>query len=75
MRTNVAEHELVTVGRSLCDTGAPIMPPAPPIFSMITCCCSASLNPACKIRATASIGPPAANGTTMVTGRVGQVSA
>src|ERR1700674_5364015 len=51
------------------------MPPAPPTFSTITCCCKASLKADCRIRATASIGPPAANGTTIVSGRIGQVSA
>src|SRR6202035_6185455 len=51
------------------------MPPAPPTFSTITCCCKAALKAGCRMRATASIGPPVANGTTIVSGRVGQVSA
>src|ERR1700722_9859322 len=51
------------------------MPPAPPMFSTITCCCKASLKADCRMRATASIGPPVANGTTNVSGRLGQVSA
>src|SRR5580704_17087783 len=51
------------------------MPPAPPTFSTITCCCKASLKADCRMRATASIGPPVANGTTIVSGRLGQVSA
>src|SRR5271163_2821728 len=51
------------------------MPPATPTFSTITCCCKASLKADCKMRATASIGPPVANGTTIVSGRFGQVSA
>src|SRR5438046_612261 len=51
------------------------MPPAPPIFSTITCWRRISDRRALKIRATMSVEPPAAYGTTMVTGRVGQFCA
>src|SRR5215470_11014301 len=48
------------------------MPPAPPLFSMMTCWPSSSVSGGAKIRPTTSIGPPAGNGTTMVMGRLGQ---
>ena len=51
------------------------MPAAPPTFSTITCCPSASDMPTEMIRAAVSLELPAANGTTMVTGRVGQLCA
>src|SRR5262245_26485034 len=47
------------------------MPPAPPMFSTITCWPRSSLRRAAMMRPTVSIGPPAAYGTTSVTGRVG----
>src|ERR1700733_11528671 len=51
------------------------MPPAPPTFSMITCWSRSSERRAPRIRPTVSEALPAANGMTMVTGRVGQSSA
>src|SRR5512144_1265053 len=51
------------------------MPPAPPTFSMITCWPSTSDSRRPTIRPMTSVPPPAANGTTMVSGRAGQLSA
>src|SRR6185295_2721547 len=51
------------------------MPPPPPTFSMITCCPSASDRPTARTRPAVSDELPAAKGTTMVTGRVGQFCA
>jgi hypothetical protein len=51
------------------------MPPPPPTFSMTTCCPSASEIPTAKTRPAVSDELPAAKGTTMVTGRVGQFCA
>src|SRR4029079_9290675 len=48
------------------------MPPPPPMFSMNTCCPSASESPMARTRPAVSEELPAANGTTMETGRVGQ---
>ncbi len=48
------------------------MPPAPLMFSITTCLPIASLRYGDRMRPSVSTGPPAANGTTMVTGRVGQ---
>src|SRR5215831_5943200 len=48
------------------------MPAAAPTFSTITCWPKPWLRCGVKTRATTSNAPPAANGTTMVTGRVGQ---
>src|SRR5580700_5565194 len=48
------------------------MPPAPPTFSTTTCWPRISLTRCAITRPSTSVGPPAANGTTMVTGRVGQ---
>src|SRR5262249_22068379 len=48
------------------------MPPAPETFSTTTCWRRTSARCCCSTRASVSIGPPAANGTTMVTGRFGQ---
>src|SRR5262245_20572860 len=48
------------------------MPPEPPTFSIMTCWPKSSERPGARMRPTVSAGPPAANGTTMVTGRVGQ---
>ncbi len=51
------------------------MPPPPGWFSMMIGLPSVSPKVGCRTRASVSIGPPAANGTTMVTGRLGQSSA
>src|SRR5262245_19479139 len=48
------------------------MPAAAPTFSTITCWPKLMLRCGAKTRAKTSNAPPAANGTTMVTGRVGQ---
>src|SRR5262249_59798047 len=48
------------------------MPAAAPTFSTITCWPKLMLRYGAKTRAKTSNAPPAANGTTMVTGRVGQ---
>src|SRR5262245_51477706 len=48
------------------------MPPAPPMFSTITCRPKTSDKRALRMRPTMSVAPPATYGTTMVTGRVGQ---
>ena len=48
------------------------MPAAAPTFSTITCWPKLWLRCGVKTRATTSNAPPAANGTTMVTGRDGQ---
>ncbi len=47
------------------------MPPPPLMFSITTGWPSASPSAGASMRPSTSIGPPAANGTTMVTGRVG----
>src|SRR5712691_4886829 len=47
------------------------MPPAPPTFSTMICWPSSSLRRAAMIRPMVSTGPPAAYGTTSVTGRAG----
>src|SRR3954464_5348701 len=47
------------------------MPPPPGTLSTITCLPMASPRYCARIRPSTSTGPPAANGTTMVTGRVG----
>ncbi len=47
------------------------MPPAPPMFSTTICWPRLSLTRGAMSRAATSTGPPAVNGTTMVTGRVG----
>ena len=47
------------------------VPPAPPRFSTTTCWPSVLLMRSATSRASASLPPPAGNGTTSVTGRVG----
>src|SRR5882757_9896498 len=51
------------------------MPPAPPMFSITTCWPSGPAMPAARMRPTVSDALPAANGTTMLSGRDGQSSA
>ena len=51
------------------------MPPAPPTFSTTICCFKISPRRGAMPLPTTSVGPPAANGTIIVTGRVGQLSA
>src|SRR6476620_9672349 len=50
----------------------PVMPPAPPTFSTTTVCPSSSPMRYATMRPIVSCGPPAANGITIVTGRVGK---
>src|SRR5574343_667786 len=52
---------------------APSVPPAPPRLSMISCLPVRRENWADRGRAKASVPPPAGNGTTIVTGLVGQL--
>jgi hypothetical protein len=52
----------------LATLAAPSVPPAPPTFSMMTGCPSFWRSTSPRSRATLSVGPPAAKGTTMVTG-------
>ena len=49
----------------------PVVPPAPATFSTTNCWPSALEKYSPVMRAITSVGPPAANGTMMVTGRVG----
>jgi hypothetical protein len=58
-------------GEALATRAEPIVPPAPPTFS-ITMVWPSTL-PICSatMRATTSLGPPAGNGTTTVIGRAG----
>src|SRR6266446_1611747 len=52
-----------------------MLPSAPVTFSIMTGCPSIPLIRSASNRATTSVGPPAANGTIMVIGRVGYVCA
>ena len=49
----------------------PVVPPAPATFSITICWPSVRDMCSATMRATTSVGPPAANGTTMVIGRSG----
>src|SRR3982751_5171642 len=51
-----------------------MLPPAPDLFSTTTGTPSFTCRCCCRIRASRSAEPPAANGTTMVTCRAGQAS-
>src|SRR5262249_5334042 len=53
----------------------PMVPAAPAVFSMRTLCPSAGPMPCATMRATVSVGPPAANGTTIMIGRDGELCA
>src|SRR5262249_2882012 len=56
-----------------CDTRSEsLMPPPPGILSTITCLPITSVRYCARMRPSMSTGPPAAKGTTMVTGRAGQ---
>src|SRR5262249_26375892 len=52
----------------------PSEPPAPLLFSTMTCCLSSSLRYRAVRRPTMSTAPPGANGITSLTGRAGQAS-
>jgi hypothetical protein len=49
----------------------PVLPPAPGMFSVTTCCPQLSDNFCATMRAITSVGPPAPNGTINRTGRAG----
>jgi hypothetical protein len=44
----------------------PMVPPAPPELSTTTCCLSELVSVTPRLRASVSVGPPAANGTMTV---------
>ena len=60
-------------GADLATASAPMVPPAPPLFSTTTCWPSCSDNSAAKARADKSVNEPGAKGTTMRKGLVGQL--
>ena len=70
-----SEQDLVPVGSRERDPLGAVMPPAPPTFSTTTCCFKISPRRGAMPLPTTSVGPPAANGTIIVTGQVGQLSA
>src|SRR5262245_63235267 len=72
VRSDAAEHHRVAVWLCVGDALEPVMPPAPPTFSTTTCWPSNSLMRCAMTRPIVSCGPPAANGMTIVTGRVGK---
>src|SRR5262249_27477431 len=51
-----------------------MLPPAPDLFSTMNGTPNFACRCCCRMRASKSADPPAANGTTMVTGRCGQAS-
>src|SRR6476661_4789580 len=59
-------------GGAFATRAAPIMPPAPPAFSTITCWPNSSPRRGVKTRIRPSLPPPAARGITIVMGRLGQ---
>src|SRR5262249_40785224 len=62
-------------GGALATRSEPTVPPAPLGFSTTTCWPRTSLSPWARMRPATSLGPPAANGTTRVSGRVGKFCA
>src|SRR5690349_6967929 len=52
----------------------PMLPPAPDLFSTTNATPNFACRCCCRMRASKSAEPPAANGTMMVTGRCGQAS-
>ena len=75
MESTLANTNWYPSGAAFATRAVPVMPPPPPTFSMITCCPSASERPTARTRPAVSDELPAAKGTTMVTGRVGQLCA
>ena len=75
MESTLANTNWYPSGGAFATRAVPVMPPPPPTFSMITCWPSASERPTARTRPAVSDELPAANGTTMVTGRVGQLCA
>src|SRR5262245_53035584 len=70
----VAISNVYPSGEAFATTSAPILPPAPVRFSTTNCCPSSSPIFAPMRRATMSVGPPAAKGTTMRIGFDGYAS-
>ena len=73
-----ADQDLTTQATQPTETGLatrlePSVPPAPSGFSTTTCWPRSSLIRCAMMRPATSLGPPAANGTTRVRGRVGQL--
>src|SRR5436190_13735090 len=62
-------------GAAFATRATAVMPPAPPALSTMTCCPRSSERRGARIRARTSPELPAADGTTMVTGRAGQTCA
>ena len=62
------QFALSPANRALATLFAPIVPPAPATFSTTTLAPKGLRKASAKSRATRSVGPPAVNGTTMVTG-------
>src|SRR5262250_1143306 len=75
MESTLANANWYPSGAAFATRAVPVMPPAPPTFSMITCCPSASEIPTDRRRPAVSVELPAAKGTTMVGGRAGQLCA
>src|SRR6516225_9663164 len=59
---------------ALATKPVPMLPPAPDLFSTTNGTPNFACRCCCRMRASKSADPPAANGTTMVTGRCGQAS-
>jgi hypothetical protein len=68
---DVPEQERVTVGADFATISVPITLPAPPRLSMTNVWRNACDRLSASTRAAMSVPPPAANGTTRRTGRVG----
>ena len=58
-------------GADLAALAVPMVPPAPPTFSIRIVCFSSCETRFATLRAMASVGPPAANGTIQVIARAG----
>ena len=74
MAGDVRHQQRVAVGRRLRDLRLPTVAPAPARFSMITGWPSWSCSPCASSRATRSVVPPGAKGTTRRIGWVGQAA-
>src|SRR5580704_2355160 len=66
---------VVPSGGDFATAAVPVLPEAPVRFSTTTVTPSRCARPACASRATASTEPPGGNGTTILIGPGGQVSA
>src|SRR5215468_8022376 len=58
-------------GGDLTPASMPIIPPAPGLFSTMTCCPSVVASRCATKRPITSVGPPGENGTTIFTGLLG----